>query len=270
LRREYRSTWSDNLRSGEKLLAGRWPVAYRGDSPAPISLEQGIAREIGAGLGDEIVFDVQGVPIAARVESLREVDWRRVQPNFFVVFPSSVLDGAPATHIVVSRVESPQQSARLQRDIVNAFPNVSAIDVTLILQSLDSIISRIAFAVRFMASFTVITGLIVLVASVLTGRYQRIRESVLLRSLGASRSQIFRILIAEYSCLGLLASATGIILALITGWALAHFVLHLPFVPPLAPISSALLIVTSLTILAGLLTSRGILNHPPLEVLRAE
>jgi putative ABC transport system permease protein len=270
LRREYRSTYSDRLRGGERLVAGKWPVNRSGEGPASISLEQGIARDLGVRIGDEIVFDVQGVPVAARIQSLREVDWRRVQPNFFVVFAPGVLNDAPATHVLVSRAESAAQSAELQRELVKAFPNVSAIDVTLILQSLDAIFSRIAFAVRFMASFTVITGLVVLGASVLTGRYQRIRESVLLRSLGASRSQIFQILLAEYSCLGLLAASAGIFLALGTGWALAHFVLHLKFAPAVLPIVIGLLLVTTLTVLTGLLASRGVLNHPPLEVLRAE
>jgi putative ABC transport system permease protein len=230
----------------------------------------GIARQLGVGLGDEIVFDVQGIPITTEVRSLREVDWRRMQPNFFVVFAPGVLDDAPASHIVVARVESSQRSGELQRAIVEAFPNVSAIDLTLVLQTLDKIFDRIATAVNFMASFTVVTGILVLVAAVLTGRYQRIRESVLLRSLGASRRQVFQVLLAEYLFLGVLSALVGTLLALGGAWLLTHTVFKVGFTGAPVAVLMALTAVPLLTTVVGLLTSRGILNLPPLEVLRAD
>jgi putative ABC transport system permease protein len=277
LRREYRSTYGARLRGGERIIAGEWPPSGVSKAPAagasaktPISLEEGIARQLGVHLGDEIVFDVQGVPIPAEVHSLRQVEWRRMQPNFFVVFPPGVLDDAPASHIVVARVESSERSGDFQRALVETFPNVSAIDLTLVLQTLDAIFSRIATAVRFMASFTVVTGILVLIAAVLTGRYQRIRESVLLRSLGASRRQVFAVLLAEYMFLGLLSALVGALLAVGGAWLLTRTVFHISFVPAYLAILAALISVPVLTILIGLLTSRGILNLPPLEVLRAD
>jgi putative ABC transport system permease protein len=269
LRREYRSTYGTRLRAGEKITAGEW-VSHEKGGAVPISLEQGIARQLDVGLGDEIVFDVQGIPIATRVRSLREVDWRRMQPNFFVVFPPGVLNEAPASHILIAHVVSGQRSGELQRAIVEAFPNVSAIDLTLVLQTLDAIFSRIAVAVRFMASFTVVTGMLVLVGAVLTGRYQRIRESVLLRSLGASRAQVFQVLLAEYLFLGLLSACVGAALAVGGAWVLTRTVFHIPFTAAYQPTVAALVCVPLFTAIVGLLTSRGVLNQPPLEVLRAD
>ena len=232
-------------------------------------MEEGIARELKVGLGDEIVFDLQGVPVTTKVASLREVDWRRVQPNFFMVFPRGAIDDAPAFHVMVTRVESAEQSARLQRAVVQKFPNVSTIDLTLILQTLDSILSKISFAIRFMALFTVVTGLVVLVGAILTGRYQRVRESILLRTLGASRKQVLRILLVEYAALGFLAALTGAMLSVGAAWALSVFVFDVRFAPPVWPILVALTALPALTVWTGLLMSRGILSRPPLEILRA-
>jgi putative ABC transport system permease protein len=270
-RREYRSTYSDHLRDGETVVAGAW-VGQVTDHPevTPISLEQDIAKDLAVGIGDELGFDVQGIPIKTRVASLRQVEWRRIQPNFFVVFTRGVLEDAPAMHVLVTHVASSSESARMQREVVKAFPNVSIIDLTLVLQTVDGILAKISFVIRFMAMFTVITGLLVLVSALLTGRYQRIRESVLLRTLGASRSQIFQILLVEYLSLGLLAALAGGLLAVPAAWALAHFIFHLPFVFKLAPLLVTLLAVLLETTFTGFLMGRGITNYPPLAVLRSE
>jgi putative ABC transport system permease protein len=271
LRREYRSTYRGALVESERLTAGQWHARADGESsPAPVSLEEGIASTLGVGVGDELVFDVQGIEIKTVVASLRKVDWRRMQPNFFVVFPLGVLEEAPAFHVLVTRVNSSEQSARMQRAVVQQFPNVSAIDLTMVLQTVDTLLSKISFVIRFMALFTVGTGLLVLAASVLTGRYQRLQESILLRTLGASRRQIWQVLLVEYSCLGTLAALTGLLLALLSSWALSVFVFKIGFSVTFWPLLATLVVVSGLTIMTGLLSSRGIGSYPPLEILRKE
>ena len=269
--REYRSTWSDHLRDGEKIIAGKFiPSVANGTETIPVSVEEGIAKELGVGLNDEIVFDVQGVPVRTRVASLRTVEWRRIQPNFFVVFPRGSLDDAPAMHVLVTRVGSSEESAHMQREVVKAFPNVSIIDLMLVLRTVDSILGKISFVVRFMAMFTVLTGLLVLVGALVTGRYQRVRESVLLRTLGASRGEILKILLVEYFALGFLSALTGILLAILAAWALSALVFKVSFAVAWMPLIIALLGVPAITVITGLLISRGILNHPPLAILRSE
>jgi putative ABC transport system permease protein len=237
---------------------------------APISVEQEIAKDLQVGLGDELVFDVQGVPVTTRVASLREVEWRRIEPNFFMVFPRGVLESAPAMHVLVTRVDSSQASARMQRAVVKAFPNVSVIDLTLVLQTVDAILGKISFVIRFMAMFTVLTGLLVLVSALAAGRYQRVQESVLLRTLGASRGQILKILLVEYLALGFLAALTGILLAVIAAWALMRFVFHTPFAAEWESVLIPLVLAPGITAVAGFLMSRGILSQSPLSILRAE
>jgi len=217
-----------------------------------------------------LVCDVQGLPVATRVGSLRKVEWERVQPNFFVVFPAGVLEDAPQFYVMVLKTGSNEESARLQQTVVQKFPNVSAIDLALIVNMIDTILSKVAFVVRFMALFSIFTGLVVLAGAVVTGRYQRIRESVLLRTLGARKRQVLQIMLVEYFFLGMLAALTGLLLAWAASWALAQYVFEAPFVPFLLPSLLALLIVTLLAVTIGMLNSRGIANRPPLEVLRAE
>jgi putative ABC transport system permease protein len=154
--------------------------------------------------------------------------------------------------------------------MVKAFPNVSVIDLTMIVQTLDAIVAKVFFVIRFMALFTVLTGLLVLASALVTGHFQRVRESILLRTLGASDRQVFGILLVEYASLGIVAGVCGESLALLGAWALARFVFDIPFAPNALPVVLPLAILPLLTSAIGLVMSRGILNRPPLEMLRAE
>jgi putative ABC transport system permease protein len=131
--------------------------------------------------------------------------------------------------------------------------------------------SKISFVIRFMAGFSILTGLLVLASSVLISRYQRTRESVLLRTLGASRNQILRITVLEYALLGTLAALAGVLLAALAAWALAFWVFETPFVSSgLLWLPALVALVAGLTALIGGLNSRSVLSQPPLAVLRAE
>ena len=272
LQREYRCTYREQLSETEKITAGRWigRVEYHPGDTVPVSLDAEIAKDFEATIGDELVFDVQGVPIKTTIASLREVDWKRFQTNFFVLFPAGVLENAPTFHVLVSRVETPEDSARLQNAVVAKYPNVAAIDLTSVIQTVESILSKAALVIRIMSLFTVGAGIIVLASTIWSGRYQRLQESILLRTLGASRAQIWKILCAEYFLLGVFASATGIILAVVSSWALARFVFKLSYAPSLWPLLVTAGSVSLLTVAIGLIASRGVASRPPLEILRAE
>ena len=272
LEREYRTTYREEISNSEKITGGRWVgrVEYRPGDTVPISVEADLASDLGTKLGDELIFDVQGIPIKTTIASLRSVDWKRFQTNFFVVFPAGVLENAPSFHVLVSRVETPADSAKVQNAIVAKYPNVSAIDLTSVIQTVDSILSKVALVIRVMSLFTVGAGVIVLASTIWSGRYQRLQESILLRTLGASRMQIWKILCAEYFLLGLFASATGIVLALGASWGLAKFIFKLSYAPSLLPLFIAAGSVSLLTVAIGLIASRGVGSAPPLEILRAE
>lgn len=271
LRREYRCTYRDHLIDTETLVAGTWrkSVTNPGDT-AFVSLESGIAEDLNVEIGDIIVFDVQGIPIKAVVGNLREVNWQRVQPNFFIVFPDGVLEHAPQFHVLVTRIESTDVSAAFQRAVVLKYPNVSMIDLKLILSTVDDIMEKVSLVIRFMALFSVFTGLIVLISVITNSRFQRIQESVLLKTLGASRRQILNIMILEYLFLGSIAALTGVLLAMSIGWVLTTFIFEISFIPVITPVLAVILIIVMLTILVGTVAGRGINDRPPLEVLRSE
>jgi len=267
---ELRVTYRDSLTSSEKMVAGR--LARLMQSPEDtvyISLDEEYARRLGVKVGDPIVFDVQGLPVATVVGSLRHVE-RGLRMNFPVVFPTGVLEQAPQFHLLITQAPSAEVSARFQQAVVQHYPNVSVIDLGLILSVLEDILGKIGFVIRFMAAFSMLTGVVVLIASVLISKYQRIQESVLLRTLGASRRQVLLITLLEYFFLGALAAAAGIGLSLGFSLALAEYSFDSAFSPHWWPVLFLFVSVCGLTILIGLYNSRGVLNKPPLEILRRE
>jgi len=268
--REYRVTFRDTLIDTEEIIEGEWVGTYQPGEPIKISISDGLQQGMKAKVGTKIVFNVQGARLECEVGSVRKVDFNRVQTNFLVVFPTGVLERAPQFHVVVSRVESAQQSAQFQSELVRRFPGVSAIDLTQILKSVDEVLGKVSFVIRFMALFSILTGLLVLISSIYQGKFARIRESVLLRTLGASRRQILAINALEYFLLGALACLAGIGLSVIGAWALAQFVFKIPFEVEWWPLVLTFGVITVITVIIGLFNSREVVRKPPLEVLRQE
>lgn len=268
--REYRVTYRDSLVSSEKITAGKWIGDAGNTDTIPISVEEKFANHNHLKIGDALQFNVQGVFMLTKITSFRKVNWNRIQTNFLVVFPKGALDQAPQYAVFTTHVPSDAASAKYQQAIVKQFPNVSIIDLALVLKLLDDILSKISFVIRFMAGFSILTGLIVLISSVLISKYQRIQESVLLRTLGASKRQILIISGLEYFFLGAIAALTGILISIPGSWALAKYTFDTTFSPPLLPIVILFFVVSLITVFIGLFNSRGILNRPPLEVLRSD
>ncbi|MDB6094643.1 MAG: hypothetical protein JWM32_2205 [Verrucomicrobia bacterium] len=271
LRREYRSTYRATLTETEKITEGTFiGHVAPGTEVVPLSVETSLAKDLQLKLNDVLVFDVQGVPVKAYVASLREVDWQRMQANFYLVFPEGVLEPAPKTFVAAAHAATPADSSRLQQAVWKEFPSISAIDLSLVLQTVMGILEKVSFVISFMAAFTVLTGIIVLAGAVLTGRFQRIRETVLLRTLGATRKQLRQIQLVEYAVLGVLAAVTGGGLAVAANALLARFVFKMPFTLSPGVLATSIAASVAITILTGLAANRGIVDHPPLEVLRQE
>ena len=267
-RREYRSTYRDSVVATERVVAGKFLT--QASSPAGISVEQDLAHELGVAVGDEIVWDVQGITLPSRVTSIRDVDWARFEPNFFVVFAPGALEKAPQTLVLLTRIASPAERGRFQRRLAERFSNISTLDLSQLQEALERLIDRVALAIRFMALFSLGVGALVLVGALATSRFQRIREGALLRTLGATQSQVFRVVLAEYFSLGLLASAVALALAAAAGWALARFVFEGNFSVPVLPMTGLTLSIVALTVVVGLVNSRDVVRRTPLEVLREE
>lgn len=268
---EYRVTYRDELIDNERILDGDWISQWDGKGAVPISLEKDYAEnQIKVTLGDEIVWNVQGVPMKTRVASIREMDLTRLRTNFIILFPAGALEDAPQIHTLSTRSPNDSIGAAYQRALGESYPTISAIDIGAFLETFEEVLGKISFIIEFMAFFSIATGVLVLISSVLQSRFQRIKESVLLRTLGASRQQVLAITAIEYLALGLLATFTGLFLAILGSAGLTLFAFEVPFLLPWGSLGILLGAITGLTILIGYLGARSIVGHPPLEILRSE
>ncbi len=271
LRREYRSTYRDHLTSAEKLVAGTFPTGRSGEGDGPpyeVSLDQDLATSLHVALGDTITWNVQGVPVVTRVTSLRQIDWDRFEANFFAVFEPAALEPAPKMFALLVRATGDTAVATLQASIVRRFPNVASIDLSQVRKTVAQISERATLAIRFLAIFSLAMGIPVLFTAVSATRRDRVREGVLLKTLGATRRQITRILFSEYALLGVLGSLTGMLLSFGGAWLLLHFIFDRPFHPAAG---AALAIAGAMILLSvgiGLLAGRDVFRETPMSALR--
>lgn len=268
LNHEFRTTYRNNLIDSEEIVKGEWVPLQKPGEIVQISISENLAEDANVTIGDSIVFNVQGVLMPTVVKSIRKVDWANLQPNFTILFPSGVLEDAPQFYVLSTNAPTETSSAKLQRDLVSKFPNVSVIDLRQMFTVVEDILNKVSWIINFMAFFSILTGIIVLIGSVRTSKYQRIKESVLLRTLGAKNKQILTITALEYLFLGILGSLLGILLALISSLLLAVFVFQEPFTPSLIPFLIFLPGISLLVLGIGLSNIREVLRSSPLEVLR--
>lgn len=271
LTREFRSTYRDSLIGSETLKTGEFIGTWEnGDGLPPVSVEAGMMEDLDISPGDTLTWNVQGIPIQTYVSSTREVEWDRPQPNFFMVFPTGVLESAPQFFATTILTPDRQSSVALQQEIVRAYPNVSAIDIGQLIDDIRLIIGKVTFVIQFIGLFSILTGLIVLAGSTSISRFQRIRETVLLRTLGAFKKQVIKIQFIEYIFLGLMASLTGLLLSVAGSFLIAVFYFEIPYeINSLVLLAEAGILIL-LVCAIGFMNTRGIHDRPPLEVLRAE
>ncbi|MDW5288557.1 ABC transporter permease [Formosa sp. PL04] len=270
LSHEFRTTYRDTLLDSEEIIAGEWTPRLKPGDPVVVSISDNLAEDAKLDVGDPVVFNVQGVLMETTVGSIRQVDWSQVQLNFTVVFPAGILEDAPQFNVLTTLVPDEASSAALQQDLVSSFPNVSIIDLRQVFSLVEDILDKVSWVINFMAFFSMFTGIIVLIGSIRTSKYQRIKENVLLRTLGAKNKQILQISAFEYLFLGLLGSLVGIILALASSLCLALLVFKEPFVPSAIPFLVFVPGITLLVLVIGLSNIQSVLKSSPLEVLRKE
>jgi len=268
IRREYRSTYRDDMVPTETLVGGAWFDAAPRDTLAQVSMERDVATDLRVGVGDTLTWDVQGVRVATRVTSLREVNWARLEPNFFAVFEPRAVRRAPQMHVLLAEAPGTERTARVQQQAVRTYPNVASIDLSLVRRTIGTIVDKAAVAVRFLALFSLAMAVPVLTSAVAATQRERLREGVLLKTLGATRRQVRRILLVEYALLGVLGSLTGLVLAYGGAWAAMRFI----FESPMRAVGGGALLVaavmTALATIIGLAGGRDVLRETPIAALR--
>jgi putative ABC transport system permease protein len=267
LEREQNLTWSAGLMDDNQLIEGSWwtPADY-GKPLVSISTEYQEALHLR--LGDKLSFDVAGEPLTVEVASIRKIRWDSFRPNFFLVFPPGLLDGAAGTYMT-SVFLTPAQRPALT-DLVRQFPTISVFDVDAILKQIRSIMDRASLAVQYVFLFTLAAGVVVLLAAVQSTRDERRYESAMLRTLGASRGTVLQGVAAEFSALGFLSGTLAAFGATAIGYALARWVFSLQYTLDPSVWAAGLVCGTVLVGLSGTLATRRVVNTPPIITLRDE
>jgi putative ABC transport system permease protein len=265
--REQNLTWSERLMDDNQLIAGQWWTAADVGKPL-VSVSSEYQEALHLKLGDELRFDVAGEPLTVRVASIRKVRWDSFRPNFFLVFPPGLLDGAAGTYMTSIYLTAGERPALV--DLVRQFPTVSVFDVDAILKQIRDIMDRASMAVQYVFLFTLAAGIVVLLAAVQSTRDERRYESAMLRTLGASRSTVLQGVAAEFSALGFLSGTLAAFGATGVGWILARRLFSLQFTLDPWVWVIGLVCGTILVGVSGTLATRRVVNTPPIVTLRDE
>jgi putative ABC transport system permease protein len=260
---EQNLTWTDELGNDNRIVAGRWWTAAEHGKPL-VSLATEYRSRLDLKLGDTLSFDIAGETLAVTVASFREVKWDSLRPNFFIVFPPGLLDGAAGTWMT-SAAYQPRTAGEFAA-FVQRFPSVSVFNVGDLLAQVRAIVDKAVTAVQSVFVFTLLAGLTVLLAAVQASREERARETAVLRVLGARRRLIVGSLLVEYAALGLVTGLLAASAAAFAGYELAGL-LNLTYRFSLASWVTGVLASVALVVLCGWLATRSVVNHPPRAAL---
>jgi putative ABC transport system permease protein len=263
-------TYREFLSESETLIAGTpLPRNFNAaqDKLPEISVEQRYASQLGVKLGDVMGFDIQGIPLQAKVTSLRRVKWTSFQPNFFIEFQPGVLEEAPKTYIAAVDEVSKESRIQLQNQLVGLFPNVSVIDVSTVTQRVLQLFGQMSWALRVIAVFSVFTGMVVLFS---IARYQaqsRKTEVQLLKLLGGTPRLINSTQWLEFGGLGLFAACSGVLLSQALSWSVSYFLFDSIWnfnpILPLVTVAG----ITSLTLIVTRFAVHNTLREKPASLL---
>ena len=264
-RREFNLSWANRLPLDNRVVSGTW---WKTDARVhEFSIEVELADTLGINLGDQLTFDVAGQHVVGKVTSLRFVEWDSFNVNFFVVSPPSLLRDYPATYIGSFYLPAHQRSSVVE--LIGQFPSLSVLDVEALLSKVRQIMERVVLGVEYVFLFTVLSGVIVLMAAIESTMDERRYETALIRTLGGQRRALISGLLAEFTTLGCLAGALAALAATLVGAVISEHIFQLNYHPNIS-----ILIVGTLAGgvgigIGGLLRARSALKHPPIEVMRS-
>lgn len=266
--REFAVTYRDNIDENEKLTAGTW---WRDDGEPQVSVESGMANTLKIAVDDSLTFDVSGRKVTARVVNVREIDLRKTRTAFVFVFKPGLLENAPHSYgaSVLNHIPATDRQ-RLQRDLIEKFPNVQIFDVDDILNTVKRLIANFVIAISFVGSFVILSGILILIGSVALTKSQRVYENAVMKTLGAKRVHLATILAAEYGILGTMAGLIGAVFAALMSFAVCRFVLDIKWEPDWMSLIAGIGATALIVLIVGVISSFDVLFKRPLATLRSQ
>jgi len=249
-----------------EIIEGKWWNEEQAKK-AEVSLEQDAAKRLGARIGSKLTIDIQGIPVSAKVTSIRSVNWRNMRTNFYMIFSPGALAGAPLTYVATVHVPD-EKELQLQHAVVKALPNITALSTRDIVNTLESTVSKLTTLVDFMSGFAIAAGLFILSGSIASTKYRRLRESAVLKILGAQRKTVASILGFEYATLGVIAGLVGILLAQGFSWVVMKYMIKSAWHLQPGVLIWAFCFGVLLTVATGILSSLDVINNKPLKTIR--
>ena len=267
INREFVLTYmTDSPEKDNDLVAGKWWTKEEAMIPQ-VSLEEDAAARLGAKVGSMLIMDIQGIKVKAPVTSIRKVNWRNMRTNFYMIFSPGGLEGAPVTFVSSTYVPEDKELA-LQEAVVSALPNVTALSTRDIINTVETVVGKLLTLVDFMSAFTIMAGLFILSGAVASTKFRRVKESAILKTLGAKRRVVASILSYEYAALGTIAGLIGVALSVGFSWAIMEYVVEAQWHFRMEPMLLTLVLASALTLLTGLLSSLDVLTSKPIHTLR--
>jgi putative ABC transport system permease protein len=269
LRGERGVTYSDQVPEGSKLVEGQWwPVGY--DGPPLVSLDREAAKVMGVGIGDRLVVSILGREIEARIASLRQINWDTMGFNYIMVLSPNSLRGAPhGLAATITHGTDGASQGRMTRTLLSAFPSVSIIEVGELLGQVTMLLGQMATAITLTGSVAILAGIAVLVGAIAASRQARAYDSVILKTLGATRSQILGSQLIEYALLAMILAAVALGLGLVAAWFVIVRIFEFGWSPDWFLIAITLMSGGALTLVTGLLGSIPIMSVRPAQALRS-
>lgn len=269
--REFAVTYRPELDVNETVVEGAWWDADKPAEVPQVSLIDGMAEDLGVGVGDSITYDISGRLLTAQVASIRKLDVRNTRTAFVFVFRPGVLENAPQSYAanVLKRLPATERQS-LQRDVIDRFPNVQIIDVAEIVSVVRSLFDNFVLAISFVGSFVILSGILILIGSVALTKSQRVYENAILKTLGAGRGTLTAILFAEYGILGLMAGLIGAGFATALSYTVARYLFDIEWSFDASLMSAGIIITAVLVMLVGAAASFDVLFRKPLATLRSQ
>jgi len=248
------------------IIKGKWWDKKEASIPQ-VSLEEDAARRLGVGIGSNITIEIQGVQITAPITSIRKVNWRNMRTNFYMIFSPGALEDVPITFVATVHVPE-EKELELQQAVVDALPNVTALSTRDIVNTVETVVEKLRTLIDFMSGFSILSGLIILSGSIASTKFRRLKESAILKILGARRNTVTGILGIEYAILGIVSGVMGVGLSCLLSWGVMTYLVKSDWNLYPSAMLWTLVLSVLLTVLTGILSSFDVLKNKPIKTLR--